>query len=189
MIRQRLLATAGAAIAGLALAGTAHAATQTDTSALRGAVNAPGINQHQAALEAIANANVFNGIPTRATGTDGHEESGDYVEGVMQAAGWTTHRQAFVADIFYEDGPAAFVRTDTDPDVNYVRYDGETGVWYVADFSGDGDGTPAEAIVIDFTEPTEQASASSSGCERSDGGSSCMCAQSVCASDSRRNGG
>ena len=80
MIKQRLLATAGAAIAGLALAGPAQAATQTDTTPLREEVSAAGINEHQAALEAIANANLFNGVPTRATGTEGHWDSVDYVE-------------------------------------------------------------------------------------------------------------
>ena len=44
-----------------------------------------------------------------------------------------------------------------------------TGVWYTADFSGDGDVTAA-AVVVDFTEPTTVASASSSGCEASDFG-------------------
>ena len=48
-----------------------------------------------------------------------------------------------------------------------MRYDGVNGVWFTADFSGDGDVT-AEAVVIDFTEPTTQASASDSGCEASD---------------------
>jgi Zn-dependent M28 family amino/carboxypeptidase len=38
-----------------------------------------------------------------------------------------------------------------------------------ADFSGDGDVT-ADAVVVDFTEPTTQASASDSGCEASDFG-------------------
>ncbi len=168
MIRQRLLATAGAVIAGLALAGSAQAATQTDTTALRGAVNAGGINEHQAALEVIANANIFNGIPTRATGTDGHWASVDYVKGVMTAAGWNVREQSFQADIFYEDGPAAFVRTDTDPDTVYERYDGENGVWFVADFSADGDGTSHPAIVIDFAEPNATPSNSSSGCETAD---------------------
>jgi Zn-dependent M28 family amino/carboxypeptidase len=169
MVKQRLLATAGAAIAGLALAGSAHAATQTDTSALRGAVNAPGVNEHQAALEVIANENIFNGIPTRATGTDGHWASVDYVEDVMTTAGWSVVKQPFTADIFYEEGPAAFERTGPPPPEVYTRYDGETGVWYPADFSGDGD-VDERAVVIDFTEPTAQASASDSGCEPEDFG-------------------
>jgi PA domain len=62
---------------------------------------------------------------------------------------------------------ASNISTDfTDPTTDQ-RYDGQNGVWYTADFSGDGDVT-AQAVVVDFTEPTTQASASSSGCEASD---------------------
>jgi hypothetical protein len=86
-----------------------------DTSTLRGGVNAPGINQHQAALETIANENFFNGVPTRATGTNGHKASVVYVTNVMKAAGWTVTEQPFTADIFYEEGPAAFERTGPPP--------------------------------------------------------------------------
>jgi len=136
---------------------------------LRGAVNAPGINQHQAALETIANQNFFNGVPTRATGTNGHKASVVYVTDVMKAAGWTVTEQPFTADIFYEEGPAAFDRTGPPPAEAYTRYDGENGVWHVADFSGDGD-VDARAVVIDFTEPTTEASASDSGCEPEDFG-------------------
>ena len=167
MIKQRLLATAGAAIAGLALAGTAHAATPTDTTALRAEVSAAGINEHQAALETIANDNKFNGIPTRATGTDGHWASVDYVEQVMTAAGWSVDEQVFFADIFYEENPSAFNRVSPDPFVYPNAGTEEDGVWYRADFSGDGNVT-AEAIVIDFAEPTATASTSSSGCEPED---------------------
>jgi hypothetical protein len=44
---------------------------------------------------------------------------------------------------------------------------GTDGVWSTADFSGNGDVT-AEAVVVDFTEPTTQPSASTSGCEPED---------------------
>src|SRR4029450_11693388 len=127
-------------------------------SALREAVTVPGITAHQAELEAIANANVFEGVPTRATGTPGHEASVDYVVGVMEAAGFNVSLQQFEADIFFEQGPAAFERVSPDP-VVYPRYDGASGVWYTAEFSGDGDVT-AEAVVIAFTEPATQDSGS-----------------------------
>ena len=132
----------------------------------RDAVTVEGITEHMAALEAIANANVFEGVPTRATGTPGHEASVEYVVGVMEAAGFNVTLQQFEADIFFEQGPACFERVSPDP-VVYPRFDGLSGVWYTAEFSGDGDVT-AEAVVIDFTEPTTQASASDSGCEASD---------------------
>ena len=90
----------------------------------------------------------------------------EYVVEKMEAAGFNVSLQAFEADIFFEQAPAAFEQIAPNAIV-YDRYDGENGVWYTADFSGDGDVT-AEAVVVDFTEPTTQASASSSGCEASD---------------------
>ena len=51
--------------------------------------------------------------------------------------------------------------------MTYQRYDGENGVWYTADFSGDGDRT-APVTVVDFVEPTATASTSNAGCEASD---------------------
>ena len=70
--------------------------------------------------------------------------------------------QPFDADIFVEEF-AAFSNNG----FPYERYDGDSGVWYTADFSGTGvaTGTP---VVVDFTEPTTAASASDSGCEESD---------------------
>jgi Zn-dependent M28 family amino/carboxypeptidase len=124
--------------------------------------------EHQAALEEIANDNLFRGIPTRATGTPGHEDSVDYVVGKMEAAGFDVSVQDFEADIFFEEGPAAFQQTAPTP-TTYVRYDGENGVWYTADFSGDGDVTAA-AVAVDFVEPTATPSTSSSGCELTDFG-------------------
>jgi Zn-dependent M28 family amino/carboxypeptidase len=144
----------------------ASAAPPIDTEPLRDAVTVEGITEHMAELEAIADANPFEGIPTRATGTPGHEASVEYVVEVMEAAGYEVTLQPFEADIFFEQGPAAFERVSPDP-VVYPRYDGVTGVWYTADFSGDGDVT-AEAAVVDFVEPTTQASLSSAGCEATD---------------------
>ena len=51
-----------------------------------------------------------------------------------------------------------------EPDRSTRATTAQDGVWYTADFSGDGDVT-AEAVVVDFTEPTTTASTSSSGCE------------------------
>jgi len=149
-----------------ALVTSALAAPAVDTAPLRDAVTVEGIMEHMANLEAIANDNVFEGVPTRATGTPGHEASVEYVVGVMEAAGFNVTLQEFEVDIFFEEGPAAFERVSPNPEV-YVRYDGENGVWYTAEFSGDGDVT-AEAAVVDFTEPTAVASASSAGCSASD---------------------
>ena len=166
MGKHRLLVGASAVVTMALMVSPASAAPDVDTKPLRDAVTVEGITEHMAALEAIANANVFEGVPTRATGTPGHEASVEYVVGVMEAAGFDVTLQQFEADIFFEQGPAFFERVSPDP-VVYPRFDGLSGVWSTAEFSGDGD-VIAEAVVIDFTEPTTQASASDSGCEASD---------------------
>ena len=170
MFKHRHLACAVAVVASLAVASPASAAPQVDTSDLREAVTVSGITEHQAALEAIANANVFEptGTPTRATGTPGHEASVDYVVEKMTAAGFNVSLQPFVADIFFEQAPAVFEQTAPNPTV-YQRFDGVNGVWFTADFSGDGDAT-AEAVAVDFAEPTATPSTSTSGCEPEDFG-------------------
>ena len=168
MLKHRPLVCAATVVASLALASPASAAPQVDISDLREAVTVEGITEHQAALEAIANANPFNGIPTRATGTPGHEESVEYVVGKMEDAGFDVSLQPFEADIFFEQAPAVFEQTAPNQ-IAYPRFDGENGVWFTADFSGDGDVT-APAVTVDFTEPTIQASASSSGCTLDDFG-------------------
>jgi Zn-dependent M28 family amino/carboxypeptidase len=168
MSRSRLLTCGVIMATAMAIGVPAAAAPPVDTSALRGAVTVEGITEHMAALEAIANANVFEGVPTRATGTPGHEASVDYVVETMEAAGFNVSLQPFEADIFFEQTPAVFAQVAPNPTI-YVRYDGQNGVWYTASFSGDGDVT-AQAVVVDFTEPTTQASASSSGCEAADFG-------------------
>jgi Zn-dependent M28 family amino/carboxypeptidase len=168
MLKHKALAAAVAVAGSLAVAGAATAAPPVDTSRLREAVTVEGITEHQAALEAIANDNLTAGIPTRATGTPGHEASVDYVVDKMEAAGFNVSLQPFEADIFFEETAAAFEQVAPDPTV-YPRYDGENGVWYTASFSGDGDVT-AEAVAVDFTEPTAEPSASTSGCEAEDFG-------------------
>ena len=150
----------------LLVAGSAVAATPTDTKPLRDAVTVAGIREHLTALESIANANHFEGVPTRATGTPGHVASQQYVIEKMTAAGFDVSTQQFGADIFFEQAPAAFERVSPNP-VVYPRYDGQTGVWYTADFSGDGDVTRA-ITVVDFKEPTTTASNSNAGCETAD---------------------
>ena len=168
MFKHRPLACAAAVVASLALASPAIAAPPVDTSALREAVTVTGITEHQAELESIANANVFEGVPTRATGTPGHEASVEYVVERMEAAGYQVSLQPFEADIFFEQGPAAFEQVAPE-EIVYPRFDGDSGVWYTADFSGDGDVTES-AVAVDFTEPTTEASASDSGCEPEDFG-------------------
>jgi Zn-dependent M28 family amino/carboxypeptidase len=164
----RAAAAAVAITALLAVAPLASAAPPVDTSALRDAVTVSGITEHQAALEVIANDNIFEGVPTRATGTPGHEASVEYVVQKMEAAGFNVSLQPFDADIFFEQSPAVFQQTAPEQ-IDYQRFDGQDGVWFTADFSGDGDAT-ADAVAVDFAEPTTTPSTSSSGCEPEDFG-------------------
>src|SRR3954470_15835814 len=66
MLKHKALAAAVAVTGSLVVAGAATAAPPIDSSPLRNAVTVAGIMEHQAALEAIANANEFEGVPTRA---------------------------------------------------------------------------------------------------------------------------
>ena len=81
------LACALAVASSLLITSPASAASEINTESLRTAVTVDGIRAHLAALEDIAKDNVFEGVPTRATGTDGHEDSVDYVVSTMRAAG------------------------------------------------------------------------------------------------------
>lgn len=79
---------AGALVAGFAFAPTASAVEPVDFSE---AVTVDGIMDHLEAFQAIADANGGN----RAIGTEGYERSGQYVEAVLERAGYTTERQDF----------------------------------------------------------------------------------------------
>lgn len=79
---------AGALVAGFAFAPTASAVEASDFA---DAVTVDGIMEHLEAFQAIADANGGN----RAIGTEGYELSGQYVEAVLQAAGYETERQDF----------------------------------------------------------------------------------------------
>ena len=84
--------SAAAVLAGAsALAGTAQAAVTVDTQELRDAVTVGGVMEHLEAFQDIADANEDN----RQAGTGGHDDSVDYVEAALDAAGYVTTRQAF----------------------------------------------------------------------------------------------
>src|SRR5687768_6735085 len=94
------LACALAVASSLLITSPASAAPSINTESLRDAVTVEGIHKHLEALQAIAEANEFEGVPTRATGTPGHEASVDYVVERMEAAGFDVSLQPFEADIF-----------------------------------------------------------------------------------------
>jgi len=78
-----------AAIAG----GGTQAAFAVDPGDLESRVTVAGVMNHLEALQTIADANSGN----RAIGTPGYEASGAYIEGVLEAAGYTPVRQDFQA--------------------------------------------------------------------------------------------
>jgi Zn-dependent M28 family amino/carboxypeptidase len=100
--RRRTLAglVTGAALFGLLVPTTAQAEPRTQTCERRNnnrydklldCVTLEGVREHQAAFQAIADANGG----TRADQTPGYEASVDYVEQTMLAAGWEVERVPF----------------------------------------------------------------------------------------------
>ncbi|HZC28179.1 MAG TPA: M28 family peptidase, partial [Gaiellaceae bacterium] len=148
-------------------AGSASAATPTDSAALRDAVKVgddkTGIKRHLKQLQVIADANPVDGVPTRATGTPGHEASAAYVRKQLEAAGYTVSFQPFTAQVFDEPTPPAFSQVSPT-----ARTFVEGTDFLTMEFSGSGTVTGGTLVPIDFTEPTTTPSASTSGCEASD---------------------
>jgi Zn-dependent M28 family amino/carboxypeptidase len=72
----------------------------------RKAVTVAGIREHQAAWQAIADANDDN----RAAGTSGYDASAEYVAKRMAAAGYEVSFQEFTFGQFREAGPPALAR-------------------------------------------------------------------------------
>jgi Zn-dependent M28 family amino/carboxypeptidase len=167
-IRPLAAAVAVAAVAGMA--GSAQAANGVDTTKLQDAVQVgdkagtTGIRRHLRALQAIADRPGNNG--TRATATQGHRDSMDYVEEQLKPYGayWKVSRQPFSASVFTELAPPTLTSAPAASPAWVANTDFAT-----MDASGSGAvpaGTPI--AVIDFTPPTTTASASSAGCDDAD---------------------
>lgn len=151
-------------LAALSFAVPASAAPPTDTRPLQDAVQVgndkSGIKAHLKKLQQIANQNGGN----RATATPGHEASADYVVSKLNATGYyNVSSQPFVATVWEELAAPTLSATPAPPSPWAANTDYAT----MAD-SGSGAGSGVPISVIDFTEPTTQASASSAGCEDTD---------------------
>jgi Zn-dependent M28 family amino/carboxypeptidase len=112
-------------------------------------VTLAGVRAHQAALQAIADAN--GGI--RAAGTPGYDQSVQYIVGKMTAAGYSVTLNAFPFDYF----PLPLLQQNTPVAASY-----ESGT-----FTGSGFGDVTRAVTavdINLVPPR----ASTSGCEAAD---------------------
>ena len=112
-------------------------------------VSLEGVRRHQAALQAIADAN--NG--TRVSGSPGYDRSVDYAESVFRAAGYTVTRQLFQFQTFISLSPSLVEQVSpfTGPVANAIF-----------SYSGSGDITgPVTALAAPPADPTP-------GCEAAD---------------------
>jgi Zn-dependent M28 family amino/carboxypeptidase len=160
----RRLAAALAVAAATALAGPAWAATPTDTKPLQDAVkvgnDSSGIRAHLKKWQQIANANGGQ----RSTGTSGHEASADYVINKLKATGYfNVSSQPFIATVWNQLAPPTLSASPAPPSPWAVDTD-----YALMSDSGSGTASNAPIAIIDFVEPTQQASTSSAGCEDAD---------------------
>ena len=160
--RRAIRAVALVAGAGVALAlvpgGTATAApaqkgcenrTNATVQALLACVNASGAVEHLEAFQAIADANGG----TRAAGTQGYEDSVDYVVDTLEAAGW---------DVSIDEFPFTYVGPSTLQQLTPVNATYPTGPFTG---SGSGDVTGRRDA---GRHPARLGNASTSGCEAAD---------------------
>src|SRR5688572_22092463 len=99
-MHRRLIVLAVLALMALLVAvPAATTAPGTNSSALRDAVTVAGIMEHEVAFQAIADAN----DDTRASGTEGYDESLEYVKAQLEATGYfDVEVQEFLYDAFRE---------------------------------------------------------------------------------------
>ena len=107
-----LVATGGIAV-GTAVAAPAACDTRVNNTVkkLLECVELEGVREHQAALQAIADANGG----TRVSGSPGYDESVDYVVERLEAAGWATTVQEFQFQTFITLGDTVLERISPPP--------------------------------------------------------------------------
>jgi Zn-dependent M28 family amino/carboxypeptidase len=137
----------------------ATAAVEVPTDALRAAVTLQGVRAHQAALQAIADAN----NNTRASGTPGYDQSADYVKGKLEAAGYQVTLQPFTFVFFQELTPSVMEQTAPNPTVYVNGTD-----FLTMEYSGSGDVTALVQATNDLVLPPTPDPSSTSGCEAED---------------------
>ncbi len=130
-----------------ALAGPAACDTRVNNtfSKLLECVTVDGVREHQAAFQAIADAN--NGI--RTSGTPGYDQSVGYVAARMEAAGYDVTVQDFQFQTFITLSPSVLEQVDPPPAGPIVNN--------IMSYSGSGDNTASVSTVSAIT-----------GCEAAD---------------------
>ena len=148
--------SAAAGVAGsLALSSTVQAAGTVNTQPLRNAVTVAGVMDHLEAFQDIADANGGN----RQAGTNGHDASVDYVEGLLNDAGYITTRQEFSYERVDFTGSSLAMTAPT-ARIYTLGID-----YFPMDFSGGGTSS-APVTVVDINLTGDRAS--TSGCEAAD---------------------
>ena len=117
-------------------------------------ITAEGVFEHQEAFQAIADANEDPFYPgTRAAGTEGYDNSAQYVADLLTAAGWKVE---------LDPVDVTFILPSTLRQLTPVAAEYETGA-----FTGSGSGTvEGNVIPVDINLTGDRAN--SSGCEASD---------------------
>ena len=133
--RWGLLAVSGLSVVPVATAAAAPSQNGCDNrtnntySKLLECVRLDGVRAHQAALQAIADANGG----TRAAGTSGYTDSVDYVVDTLEAAGW---------NVTLDEFPFTFIPPPTLRQLTPVAATYETGA-----FTGSGFGTVTGNVI------------------------------------------
>ena len=116
-----------------------------------------GITEHLTALQSIAAVH----DDTRASGTEGYDQSVDYVVSRLRTAGYSPTVQTFEFPFFRENAPSTLSQTSPTP-TTYDNPDDFSSMTY----SASGTVTDATVVPVDTTlTPTET---STSGCEAAD---------------------
>jgi Zn-dependent M28 family amino/carboxypeptidase len=124
------------------VAGSALAADLSESKGFRKGVTLAGIRQHQAALQAIADAN----DGTRSSGTPGYAASAQYVYDRLSDAGYDPQLQPFDFAFFRQLALSEFDRVAPDPEA-YVE--GASADFATMTYSGSGDVTALVSHVVD----------------------------------------
>jgi Zn-dependent M28 family amino/carboxypeptidase len=145
-------------IVGVAASATGGPSDLAQTRGFRKAVTLAGIREHQAALQAIADDH--NGV--RVSGTEGFDDSSQYVYDLMAASGYEVSFQEFTFTFVGDEVPPVMEQTAPTP-ATYVD-----GVDFATmSYSGSGE-TTAQLWAVDLIVPSPAPNASTSGCEAAD---------------------